>query len=123
MAEGKKYIVKQLGSFDETKQVIKFSWKLPSYCKALTGVTLFSPELIQNSAANLNAELSIWLNNQNTPVGNYLFTLGYHQSDDQQSRMFDVNQELIKGKEITGFVKYLVGALPFNIHLILECKL
>jgi hypothetical protein len=119
----KKYIVKQLGSFDETKQVIKFSWKLPSYCKVLTGVTLFSPELIISSASSLNAELSIGLNNQNSQVGNYLFTLGYPELDDQQIRMVDVNQKLVKGNEVTGYVKYLAGSLPYSIHLILECKL
>jgi hypothetical protein len=119
----KKYIVKQLGSFEETKQVIKFSWKLPSYCKVLTGVTLFSPDLIVSTAAKLNTELSIGLNNQNSQVGNYMYTLGYPELDDQQSRMVDVNQKLNKGTEVTGYVKYLEGTLPYTIHLILECEL
>jgi len=123
MAEGKKYIVKQLGSFDETRQVLKFALKLPSYCKTLLGVSIFSPELITGSSSSLNTELSLWLNNQSSPVGNYLFSLGYHTLDDQESRMFDVNQELMNGNEISGYVKYLAGTLPYDIHLILECKM
>jgi len=123
MAERKKYIVQQLGNLDETTQVLKFAYKLPSYCKTLLGISLFSPDLIINSATNINAELSLWMNNHNSPVGNYLFALGYHALDEQQSRMFDVNQKLVKGSEITGYVKYLAGVLPFDIHLVLECKM
>lgn len=123
MAARKKYIVKELGSLDETNPVIKFAYKLPSYCKTLSGISLFSPMMISESASQINAELSMWINNQRTPVGNCLFTLGYHAIDNQECRMVDVNQELIRGREITGYVKYLAGAESFDIHLILECKM
>jgi len=123
MAIGKIYIVKQLGSLDETNPVIKFAWKLPSYCKRLSGISLFSPRMIRLPAAEINAELSMWINNQKSPVGNCFFTLGYPALDEQECQMADVNQELIKGREITGFVKYLAGAGTFDIHLILECKM
>lgn len=123
MPAEKKYIVKPLGSLDETNPVIKFAFKLPSYCKVLSSISLFSPELSRVSASQINAELSMWINNQKTPIGNCLFTLGYPALDDQLSRLVDVNQELIKGNELTGYVKYLAGAETFNIHLILECKM
>jgi hypothetical protein len=123
MVANRKYIVKHLGSLDENNPVIKFAFKLPSYCKVLSGISLFSPKMIQSEATEINAELSMWINDQKTPVGNCLFSLGYHAIDMQECRMVDVNQGLIGGREITGFVKHLGGAETFDIHLILECKM
>jgi len=122
MTRQRKYIVKSLGVLDETSQVIKFAYKLPSYCNTLSGVMLFSPTMIKAEATALNAELSLWINNRQSEIGNHLFTLGYHTIDEQECRMVDVNHELKKSMEITGYVKYLYGDLPFDIHLILECK-
>lgn len=119
----KKIIVKQLGSFEQDNQLIKFACKLPSYCKELTGISLFSPEMVIEQALELNAELSLWVNNNQTPVGNVLFTLGFHEVDNQECRMMDVNQGLDNGKELRGYVRYLAGKLPFGIHLILECRM
>lgn len=123
MSAERKYIVKQLGSLDETNPVIKFAYKLPSYCNTLCGIFLFSPLMMRLEAAEINAEISMWINNRKSPVGNYLFTMGYHSLDEQECRMVDVNQKLIKGREITGYVKYLAGEITFDVHLILECKI
>jgi len=123
MGANKKYIVKHVGSLDDNNPVIKFAYKLPSYCKVLSGITLFSPIMIQTEATEINAELSIWVNDQKTPVGNCLFSLGYHAIDMQECKMLDVNQALIKGREITGYVRHLAGDETFDIHLILECKI
>ncbi len=123
MVAKRKYIIKQLGNLDETNPVIKFAWKLPSYCKRLSGISLFSPEMTRIETAEINAELSMWVNNHKTPVGNCLFTLSHHALDEQECRMQDVNQVLFSGREITGYVKYLAGTETYNIHLILECKM
>lgn len=123
MSAARKYIVRLLGDLDETNRVIKFACKLPSYCKRLSGISLFSPEMTRIETAEINAELSMWINDQKTPVGNCLFTLSHHALDEQECRMQDVNQVLFSGREITGYVKYLAGTEAFEIHLILECKM
>ena len=102
MSGRRKYIIKDVGNLDQNNRVIKFAWKLPSYCRELTGIMLFSANRVTQPATELNAEVSMWLNNQGTPVGNCFFPLGYHEPDDQECRMLDVNRQLIPGTECTG---------------------
>ena len=122
-AKDRKYIVKDLGMLDGIGRVKKFAFKLPSYCKRLLTVHVFSPELIQSPSENLDVELSLIINNQNSPVGNVLFSLGYPTIDDQQLRAMFIYQQLKAGTELSCYIKQLAGENDFGVHLIIECSL
>lgn len=106
----------------EGNQYLEFDFKLPSHYKRLVAVNVISNSCFGRPTLLQNVELSVWVNNHKTSVGNHIFALGYHSLDDITPRHLIVNQEIIPNNEINGFVKYLDGTGTIDIQLLLTLE-
>lgn len=120
-----KIIIQSLGEFTAENQVIDVAFKLPSYVESIEKVMVFSPERINNVASTLEVELSLWMNNWASKIGNIFFPLGHGDEDidGDPEPSFVCNKTVESNTEVNGYVKCLDYTDDFTVKLYLFCKL
>ena len=120
-----KWIVINAGSLTNAGDFVKFSIKAPAHCKRVLGVFPFSEEMCKTQAENLDVLLSLSLNNKAVNSVCAPFTLGYNDEDNTKSRMLRIDEELLAGQKISGYVEKLYPTViipTYNVRIYLKCE-
>ncbi len=121
-----KWLIINAGTLINYGDFVKFSVNAPKHCKRLLGAFPYSRELYcyQEDVTGVNLSLSV--NNRAVTLLSQPFSLGHNDDDNSQSRMVRLDEPLISGQKISGFVENiseLEAGTPFNVSIYLKCEL
>lgn len=122
-----KWLVKDIGTFQNLGDVTKFEFKIPGHCKRIVGVFLSSnhPAIQSNDGATYTeVEMSLNINNGAQNILKKPFSLALINSKYfKPIKICFLNEPLIAGQNISGYIKCLFPIVEEPPPYVISVKL